>query len=157
VFLALIGEPAMYAARADFIVNFLAAGGIEALSGEGSKDATEAASGFMASGAAIACICSSDRLYAELVAATARALRAAGARKVLLAGRPQGVGKGVGEGVGKGHGKGHGEGLGKGHDKGLGEGLGEALWAAGIDACIVAGDDALATLAMLHRELGVAT
>jgi len=124
VFLAQLGDPAAYASRADFIVNFLAAGGIEALSGEGCKDATQAASAFAASGAAIACICSSDRLYAELAATTARALRAAGSRKVLLAGRPKG--------------------------------LGEALRAAGIDAFIVAGDDALATLAMLHGALDVA-
>jgi methylmalonyl-CoA mutase len=128
LFLAMLGEPAMYAARADFIVNFLAAGGIEALSGQGSKDPTEAASAFAASGASIACICSSDRLYAELAAATARALREAGARKVLLAGRPHG----------------------------LGEGFGEGMRAAGIDAFIAAGDDALATLAMLHGALNVA-
>src|SRR5262249_30765208 len=103
-----------------FTGNFLAAGGIDALSGEGSKDALAAASAFAASGANVACICSSDRLYAELGAATALALRANGARKVLLAGWP----------------------------KGFGEQLGKALHAAGVDAFIAAGGDALATLGM---------
>jgi methylmalonyl-CoA mutase len=127
VFLALLGAPAIYASRATFTGNFLAAGGIEALSGEACKDPLEAASAFTASGATVACICSSDRLYAELGAATALALRANGARKVLLAGRP----------------------------KRLGE-EGKALNAAGVDAFIVAGGDALATLAMLHDALNVA-
>ena len=89
--------------------------------------ASSAAAAFAASGAAVACICSSDRLYAELGAATALALRANGARKVLLAGRP----------------------------KGLGEEPGKALIAAGVDAFIVADGDALATLAMLHGALSV--
>jgi methylmalonyl-CoA mutase len=47
-----------------------------------------AASAFKASGAAAACICSSDALYADHAEATAKALKAAGAKFVLMAGRP---------------------------------------------------------------------
>ena len=43
---------------------------------------------FKESGAKAACICSSDELYAEHAEATAKALKAAGARFILMAGRP---------------------------------------------------------------------
>ena len=72
---------------------------------------------------AIACICSSDQVYAELAEATAGALKAAGAKKVLLVGRP------------------------KAQEA--------ALKAAGVDAFIFAGCDAVATLARLQEALGV--
>ena len=49
------------------------------------KDLTAA---FKASGAALACLCSSDKVYAEHAAAAAKALQAAGARHIYLAGRP---------------------------------------------------------------------
>jgi methylmalonyl-CoA mutase len=41
-----------------------------------------------ASGARVACLCSSDRLYGEIGAAAAEALSAAGAARIYLAGRP---------------------------------------------------------------------
>ncbi|MEV2208909.1 methylmalonyl-CoA mutase, partial [Streptomyces sp. NPDC047970] len=44
-----------------------------------------------ASGAAVACICSSDALYEEGAAGVAEALKAAGAVRVFLAGRPGGL------------------------------------------------------------------
>ncbi|MEU1158198.1 methylmalonyl-CoA mutase, partial [Streptomyces sp. NPDC005918] len=40
-----------------------------------------------ASGASVACLCSSDALYAEQADAVARALKSAGAERVFLAGR----------------------------------------------------------------------
>jgi methylmalonyl-CoA mutase len=40
------------------------------------------------SGATIVCLCSSDALYAERAESTAKALKAAGARRVYLAGNP---------------------------------------------------------------------
>lgn len=40
------------------------------------------------SGAALACLCSSDKLYATKAADAAKALHAAGARHIYLAGRP---------------------------------------------------------------------
>jgi len=43
---------------------------------------------FKASGASIACICSSDKVYGEQAAVAAKALQAAGARHIYLAGRP---------------------------------------------------------------------
>ena len=48
------------------------------------KDLTAA---FRASGAALACLCSSDKVYAEQATAAAKALQAAGARHIYLAGR----------------------------------------------------------------------
>ena len=69
--------------------NFLAAGGIEAVASEPLHSSVEAGKAFADSGARIACICSSDAVYAELAEATAGALVAAGATSVLLAGRPR--------------------------------------------------------------------
>ena len=45
------------------------------------------AAAFKGSGAALACLCSSDKLYAEHAPAAAAALQAAGARHIYLAGR----------------------------------------------------------------------
>jgi methylmalonyl-CoA mutase len=90
VFLAALGAPETHAARVTWIGNFLAAGGIEAPSSDALHSPSDAARAFADSGAAVACICSSDRRDAKLAEATARALRAAGARKVLFAGRPEG-------------------------------------------------------------------
>ena len=46
------------------------------------------ASAFKASGAGLACICSSDKVYAQQAAGAAQALAAAGAKHIYLAGRP---------------------------------------------------------------------
>ena len=73
--------------RATFAANLFAAGGIKAVSDDGHDDADSAAAAFKASGATIACICSSDDVYAELAEATAAALKAAGAQRVYLAGK----------------------------------------------------------------------
>ena len=43
---------------------------------------------FKASGAALACLCSSDEVYAQEAEAAAKALREAGAKHIYLAGRP---------------------------------------------------------------------
>lgn len=88
VFLASLGEIAEHNVRSTWIKNYLAAGGIEALMSDGYKSADEAAAAFKASGAKAACICSSDAVYASLAEATAKALKAAGAGNVLMAGRP---------------------------------------------------------------------
>jgi methylmalonyl-CoA mutase len=52
------------------------------------KDYAALAAAFKASGAALACLCSSDKDYAGQAAAAARALQAAGAKHIYLAGRP---------------------------------------------------------------------
>lgn len=88
VFLANIGQIIDHNVRSTWMKNYLAAGGIEALTNNGFASAEEAAVAFKASGVNAACICSSDALYAEYAEATAKALKAAGARLVLLAGRP---------------------------------------------------------------------
>lgn len=51
-------------------------------------DAATAADAFARSGASVACLCSSDALYEEHAEEVAKALRAAGAQQVFLAGRP---------------------------------------------------------------------
>jgi methylmalonyl-CoA mutase len=89
VFLASLGDLAAHSARSTWVRNFLAAGGIEAIAGAELHNSADAGKAFADSGAPIACICASDRVYAELAEATAGALKAAGARKVLLAGRPK--------------------------------------------------------------------
>jgi methylmalonyl-CoA mutase len=89
VFLACLGELAGYSGRATWTRNFLAAGGIDTVDGEGLHNSADAGKAFAESGAKLACICSSDAVYAELAEAAAGALKAAGADQVLLAGRPK--------------------------------------------------------------------
>ncbi len=88
VFLASLGPVIEHTARSTWIKNYLAAGGIAGLASDGYASAEEAAKAFKASGASAACICSSDALYAEHAEATAKALKAVGAKLVLMAGRP---------------------------------------------------------------------
>jgi methylmalonyl-CoA mutase len=87
VFLANLGKVADFTARAMFAKNFYEAGGIEALGNDGFKDQAAMIAAFKASGAKLACLCSSDAVYALQAAAAAKALTAAGAT-VHLAGRP---------------------------------------------------------------------
>ena len=88
VFLANLGEIIDHGKRSTWVWNFLAAGGIDALTSDGYKDAAAAAKAFKASGADIACLCSSDAIYAREAEETAKALKAAGAKRVLMAGKP---------------------------------------------------------------------
>ncbi|MGW5867691.1 methylmalonyl-CoA mutase small subunit [Streptomyces sp. NPDC055239] len=88
VFLAALGPAAAHTARASFASNLFQAGGIEAVHDPVSVDATTAADAFKASGATVACLCSSDALYEEQAAEVAEALKSAGAQRVFLAGRP---------------------------------------------------------------------
>lgn len=88
VFLAALGPAAAHTARASFASNLFQAGGIEAVHDPVSVDATTAADAFKASGATVACVCSSDALYEEQAEAVAAALKSAGAQRVFLAGRP---------------------------------------------------------------------
>ena len=87
IFLASLGTPADFTARATFASNFFAAGGIEAVNRE-SDSPPALASAFKASGVALACLCSSDSIYEREGTAAAGALKAAGARHIYLAGRP---------------------------------------------------------------------
>ncbi|MFF1380033.1 methylmalonyl-CoA mutase small subunit [Streptomyces sp. NPDC058308] len=87
VFLAALGPAAAHTARATFASNLFQAGGIEAVHEPASVDPGTAADAFRASGASVACLCSSDALYAEQADAVAQALKSAGAERVFLAGR----------------------------------------------------------------------
>lgn len=89
VFLATLGDLAVHAARATWTRNFLAAGGIESIGGEPLHNSTDVGKAFADSGASVACICSADKVYAELGEATAGVLKQAGAAEVLLAGLPK--------------------------------------------------------------------
>jgi methylmalonyl-CoA mutase len=88
VFLANLGAPADFTARATFAKSFFETGGIEIVDTEGFTDPAALSAAFKASGAALACLCSSDRLYAQRAAAAAKALQAADAKHIYLAGRP---------------------------------------------------------------------
>ena len=89
MFLASLGPLSVHSTRTTWIANFLAAGGIKAIASEGYTTSTEAGQAFALSGATVACLCSADAVYAELGEATAQLLKTAGARHVLLAGRPK--------------------------------------------------------------------
>jgi methylmalonyl-CoA mutase len=123
VFLASLGDLTAHGPRSTWMKNFLAAGGIEAIASGPLHNSADAGKAFAASGATVACICSADQVYAELGEAVAGVLEQAGAKQVLLAGRP------------------------KEQEP--------ALKAAGVDAFVYAGGDAIATLIKLHEALGV--
>ena len=88
VFLANLGTLAEFTARATFAKNFFEAGGIEAV-GDDDKSRGDMIAAFKASGAKLACLCSSDEVYAREAADAAKALAAAGAKRLYLAGRPR--------------------------------------------------------------------
>jgi methylmalonyl-CoA mutase len=97
VFLANLGTAADFTARAAFAKSFFETGGIEAidflassspLPMGGVKDFAALTAAFRASGAVLACLCSSDKIYAEQAVAAAKALQAANAKHIYLAGRP---------------------------------------------------------------------
>jgi methylmalonyl-CoA mutase len=97
VFLANLGTAADFTARASFARSFFETGGIEAveflpsLPGSGEKAVAQGlgalATAFRTSGAALACLCSSDKVYALQAIAAAQALQEAGASRIYLAGR----------------------------------------------------------------------
>ncbi len=87
VFLANLGTPSDFTARASFAKNFYEAGGIEAVTNDGFKDQVAMIAAFKASGTKLACLCSSDKVYEAQAADAAEALSNAGAI-VQLAGGP---------------------------------------------------------------------
>ena len=94
--LAALGSAAVHGPRSAFAANLFQAGGIETVLVEtvlvdtvlAEPGLAALAESFTASGARAACICSSDALYATCAQDAAAALKAAGARWVVLAGRP---------------------------------------------------------------------
>ena len=91
VFLANIGDMARFTPRANFAANVYAAGGLHALSGEGSTDAMAIAEAFKKSNAKLAVICGSDDDYDSHAEAVANALKEAGATHIALAGNPRAI------------------------------------------------------------------
>jgi methylmalonyl-CoA mutase len=89
IFLANLGTVAEFTARASFSKTFFEAGGIEAATNDGFPDRKAMIAAFMASGAKLACICSTDDIYQREAAAAAKALKAGGAIHIYLAGRPK--------------------------------------------------------------------
>ncbi|MEU9885917.1 methylmalonyl-CoA mutase family protein [Sphaerisporangium sp. NPDC051011] len=88
VFLAAIGSRVgEHVARASFAADVFHAGGIESITSRPATDPDMIAEEFAASGAVVACLCSSDQMYDEHAATVAEALRKAGAVRIWLAGR----------------------------------------------------------------------
>ncbi len=93
LYLATLGTPAASTARATFAKNLFEAAGIRTIDGP--------VEGFADAPTTVACLCSSDAVYAEQGADAAAALRSLGATRVYLAGRKQDI-DGVDEEVGMG-------------------------------------------------------
>jgi methylmalonyl-CoA mutase len=89
IFLANLGTEAEFTARATFAKNFFETGGIDAV-GNGAVAVPALPAAVKAAGAALVCICSSDKVYERDAEAAAQALKSAGVRHVYLAGRPGG-------------------------------------------------------------------
>jgi len=93
ILLVNLGPIAQHTARATYARNFFEAGGIEPLpsepvTGDPEAMAARASELFGQSPLSMACICSSDAIYAEAVPSVARALKAAGCEQLVLAGAP---------------------------------------------------------------------
>ncbi|MBD8868658.1 methylmalonyl-CoA mutase family protein [Nocardioides donggukensis] len=87
VFLATMGPVAAHTARATYATNLLAAGGV-AVEAAGPTDGADAVLAAY-DGQPVVCLAGTDATYAEWGAELVAALRAAGARHVVLAGRPR--------------------------------------------------------------------
>lgn len=88
-FLATLGPAAAYTVRAGFTRNLLQAGGIEAVEAGPTETPGDVATAFAGAGTPVAVLCSTDGIYTERAAATVSALREAGARHLLLAGKAE--------------------------------------------------------------------
>ena len=88
IFLATLGRPAEFTARANFARSFFEAGGIEAVTVDGFVSRTEMIAALKRSGARLACLCSSDEVYAREAIEAAKALTPL-TKHLYLAGRPK--------------------------------------------------------------------
>ena len=93
LFLVNLGPVAVHTARASFAKNFFEAGGIETVTSElgatlGFTDPDQAVEAVHESGAQLACLCSSDKIYEDQAQGFAKALSAGGVAAVYLAGNP---------------------------------------------------------------------
>jgi methylmalonyl-CoA mutase len=93
VFLVNLGPVAVHTARATFAKNFFEAGGIEAVTSErgsttGFTEVEEVLADLADSSTRLACLCSSDAVYAERAEEIAVAIAGAGVARLYLAGNP---------------------------------------------------------------------
>jgi methylmalonyl-CoA mutase len=88
IFLATLGTPAEFTARANFAKSFFEAGGIEAVVGDGFASRAEMIAALKRSSARLACLCSSDEVYAREAIEAAKSL-APLTSHLYLAGRPK--------------------------------------------------------------------
>jgi methylmalonyl-CoA mutase len=88
IFLAVLGTPAEFTARANFARSFFEAGGIEAVTADGFESRTQMIAALKRSGARLACLCSSDEVYARDAVEAAKTL-APLTKHLYLAGRPK--------------------------------------------------------------------
>ncbi|SEC34043.1 methylmalonyl-CoA mutase [Rhizobiales bacterium GAS191] len=88
VFLANLGGAASFTPRRLFAKSLFEGGGIEAIENDKPATLTGIVDAFHASGARLACLCSSDEVYAQQAGEALRALKGAGAVKLAVAGRP---------------------------------------------------------------------
>lgn len=88
VLLVNLGTVAQHNARATWAQSFFAAAGIEAVTNRGFGSPEAAVAALKSSGAKLAVLCGPDALYGEAVPKFAPALKAAGAERLFLAGRP---------------------------------------------------------------------
>ena len=90
VFVATLGTAAQHTARATFLTNLLAAGGVEATVAGATADVADVLEAYSAAGQPdVVALAGPDDLYADRGAETVEALRGAGARHVILAGKPK--------------------------------------------------------------------
>ncbi len=85
-----IGPEPVHRRRVGYMRDWFETGGIEPVYDGEAASPEDAAARFKASGAAFACLCSDDETYAAKAEAFAAAVKAAGAKALLLAGRPAG-------------------------------------------------------------------
>jgi len=86
VFLANLGGAASFASRRLFAKSLFEGGGIEAIENEKPATLSGIIDAFRASDALLACLCSSDEVYAQQGVEAARALKEAGAARLAIAG-----------------------------------------------------------------------
>ena len=90
VFLATLGSVPDHAARAGFMANLLAAGGIDTVTAGRTSGVADVLAAFRETKTPVVCLTGSDSAYAEIGIDMVNALRGAGAGRVLIAGRPKG-------------------------------------------------------------------
>ena len=89
VFLATLGSIAQHTARASYVSNLFAAGGIAVEVAGPTSGVDELLAAY--DGQPVVCLAGTDAAYSEWGAAAVAALRGAGARHVILAGKPDAV------------------------------------------------------------------